>query len=84
VAGLPISGDALPIATPGSDERFGVGAVAQFSQVTSDRLSKLAELVDQGALKVNIDRTFPLEQASTALLYLEKESPIGKVVLKIV
>jgi NADPH:quinone reductase-like Zn-dependent oxidoreductase len=44
----------------------------------------LAELVDEGALKVNIDRTFPLEQAARALLYLEEESPRGTVVLTIV
>jgi NADPH:quinone reductase-like Zn-dependent oxidoreductase len=44
----------------------------------------LAELVDHDALKVNIDRTFPLEQAAQALLYLEKRSPRGKVVLTVV
>jgi NADPH:quinone reductase-like Zn-dependent oxidoreductase len=50
----------------------------------TERLKKLAELVDQGALKVHVDKTFPLEQASSALLHLEKGSPRGKVVLKIV
>jgi NADPH:quinone reductase-like Zn-dependent oxidoreductase len=64
-------------------QEFGVEAFAQFTQVTTERLTKLAELVDQGALKVHVDKTFPLSQVSAALLYLEKQSPRGKVVLKI-
>jgi alcohol dehydrogenase len=64
-------------------QEFGVEAFAQFTQVTTERLTKLAELVDQGALKVHVDKTFPLSQVSAALLYLQKQSPRGKVVLKI-
>jgi alcohol dehydrogenase len=65
-------------------EEFGVEASKLFARPTTERLTRLAKLVDQDALKVNIDRTFPLEQAAQALLYLEKESPRGKVVLAIV
>jgi len=54
-----------------------------FTQITTQRLAYLAKLVDQGDVKVHIDKIFPLDQASAALLYLEKESPKGKVVLKI-
>jgi alcohol dehydrogenase len=64
-------------------QEFGVEAFAQFTQVTTERLAKLAGLVDQGALKVHVDKTFPLSQVSAARLYLEKQSPRGKVVLKI-
>jgi alcohol dehydrogenase len=63
---------------------FEVEASMVFARPTTQRLQRLAALVDQGALKVNIDRTFPLEQAAQALLYLQKESPRGKVVLAMV
>jgi alcohol dehydrogenase len=62
-------------------DKYGVEALHQFTKVTTDRLRKLAELVDQGALKVNIDKTFPLEQAGEALQELETHSPRGKVVV---
>jgi NADPH:quinone reductase-like Zn-dependent oxidoreductase len=52
--------------------------------VTTERLTKVAELVDDGALKVHVDKIFPLEQASAALQHLENQSPKGKVVLKLV
>ena len=65
-------------------DEFGVQASMLSTQVTTERLTKLADLVDQGALYVHIDTTFPLERASAALQYLEKDSPRGKVVLKIV
>jgi NADPH:quinone reductase-like Zn-dependent oxidoreductase len=52
--------------------------------VTTEYLTELAEMVDKGALKVHVDKTFPLEQAGAALDHLERESLRGKVVLKIV
>jgi alcohol dehydrogenase len=65
-------------------KEFGVEAFALFTQVTTERLKKLAELVDNGALKVHVDKIFPLSQASEALLQLEKQPPKGKFVLKLV
>jgi NADPH:quinone reductase-like Zn-dependent oxidoreductase len=65
-------------------KEFGVEALSQFTQVTAERLRKLAKLVDNGALKVHVDKTFPLEQVSAALQHLENQSPKGKVVLKLV
>ena len=62
---------------------FGVEASVLFTQVTTERLRKLAELVDRGAVKVHIDKIFPLERAAEALLYIENESPRGKVVLNV-
>jgi NADPH:quinone reductase-like Zn-dependent oxidoreductase len=55
-------------------KEYGVESVVQFTQVTTDRLAKLAKLVDEGAVKVHVDRTFPLEQAAEALALLERES----------
>ncbi len=64
-------------------ERYGVKAIRQYTEVTSERLSKLAELVDQGVIKVHVEKTFPLEQAGEALAYQQKGHPRGKVVLEI-
>lgn len=63
-------------------EQYGVKAIGQLTQVNSERLSKLAELVDQRVIKVNVGKTFPLEQAGEALVYLQSGHPQGKVVLK--
>ena len=63
---------------------FWLEALALSKQVTSRRLDKLAELVDEGALKVRVNNTFSLDQAGAVLHYLETERPGGKVVLKMV
>jgi alcohol dehydrogenase len=64
-------------------KRFGVEAFWEFTQVTTDRLAELTRLVNLGALKVRVERTFPLERAAAALAALEKESPRGKVVVEV-
>ena len=46
-------------------------------------LKKCADLFDNGNLKIKIDKTFPLEDASKAHEYLENQTTIGKVVLEI-
>lgn len=60
-----------------------VRAIAQQTRTTTERLTKLAELVDSGALKVNIDKVFPLEQAGEALSYLQSGRHRGKVVIQV-
>ena len=64
-------------------EQFGVKAVFQFTQVNRERLSKLAEWVDQNKVKVNIEKAFPLDEAGKALDYLRDIHLRGKVVLAI-
>lgn len=64
-------------------ERYGVNAIGQMTQVTSERLSKVAELVDKRVIKIHVDKTFSLEQAAEALAYQQSGHPRGKVVLKI-
>jgi NADPH:quinone reductase-like Zn-dependent oxidoreductase len=61
----------------------GVEASFLMTQVSAERLAKLAKLVDQGALKVRVGETFPLSEASAALLHQEKNPPRGKIVLAI-
>lgn len=64
-------------------EQFGVKAVFQFTQVNRDRLTKLAQWVDQNNIRVNVDKTFPLEEAGKALDYQKDVHPRGKVILAI-
>jgi alcohol dehydrogenase len=62
-------------------DQFGVKAVYQFTQVNKERLTRLAEWVDQNNIRVNVERTFPLDEARTALDYQRDVHPRGKIVL---
>jgi alcohol dehydrogenase len=64
-------------------EKFGVRAIFVFSQVSRERLTKLAQWVDQNNIHVNVDKTFPLEDAAEALDHQRVAHPRGKVVLAI-
>jgi NADPH:quinone reductase-like Zn-dependent oxidoreductase len=64
-------------------EQFGVKAIFQFTQVNREQLTKLAQWVDQNNIRVNVDRTFPLEEAGKALDYQKDVHLRGKVVLAI-
>lgn len=61
--------------------QFGVKAVFLFSQVNNERLTKLAQWVDQNNIKVNIDKKFSLDEAGKALDYVKDIHPRGKIVL---
>jgi NADPH:quinone reductase-like Zn-dependent oxidoreductase len=63
--------------------KFGVRALHQSTDITKPRLIELAKLVEDGALKINIDKIFPLAEAASALTYLETGHPKGKVIVKI-
>jgi len=59
----------------------GVRMIAQFTQPTTERLTKLAGFVDSGVVTPNVERTFPLDQAAAAYRYFENDNPRGKVVV---
>ncbi len=61
----------------------GINYVQQSSKATPERLAKVTELVDDGKLKVNIDKVFPLDQAGEALECLKTGHPRGKVVIQV-
>jgi NADPH:quinone reductase-like Zn-dependent oxidoreductase len=63
--------------------QFGVRAVGQWTRVTTAHLLRLAELAEQGVLRVNIDRIFSLNEATEALVYQREGHPRGKIVIKI-
>jgi alcohol dehydrogenase len=60
-----------------------VKAVFLFTQVNRQRLTKLAEWVDQNNIRVNVDKTFSLDEAGKALDYQKDVHPRGKVVLTV-
>ena len=64
-------------------DRFGVKAIFQFTQVNRERLTKLAQWVDQNNIRVNIDRTFTLDETGKALDFQRDVHPRGKVVLEV-
>src|SRR5918994_2910702 len=63
--------------------QYGIKAVFLFSQVNRQRLAKLAQWVDQNNIKVNVEKTFSLDEASKALDYQKDVHPRGKVVLTV-
>ena len=52
-------------------------------QANGAQLKEIAEMVNQGRLKVHVDRVFPASQALEALSYSESGQSKGKVVLDI-
>jgi alcohol dehydrogenase len=65
------------------DEKYKVEASLQGSRSTPERLNAVCELFDKGAIKVKIDREYPLAQAAEALEQLKTGSHRGKIILKI-
>jgi NADPH:quinone reductase-like Zn-dependent oxidoreductase len=63
--------------------QYGVKALFQFTQVNRQRLTSLAQWVDENNIKVNIDKTFSLDEAAKALDYQKDVHPRGKVVLTV-
>ncbi len=63
--------------------RYGVKALVQFTQANRQLLTKLAEWVDQNIIKVNIAKTFSIDEAADALDYQRDIHPRGKVVITV-
>jgi NADPH:quinone reductase-like Zn-dependent oxidoreductase len=61
----------------------GVTAISQFTQPTTERLTKLASLVDDGVVTPRVDRVFPLNRVAEAFVYRETGKARGKVVVSV-
>jgi alcohol dehydrogenase len=61
--------------------QYGIKAIFQFTQADRERLTKLAQWVDQNNIRVNVERTFLLDEAGKALDYQKDVHPRGKVIL---
>lgn len=60
-----------------------VTAILQGTKTTTESLTRLAELVEHGAIKVHVDKTFLLKQTQEAFTEQENGGIKGKVVVKI-
>jgi NADPH:quinone reductase-like Zn-dependent oxidoreductase len=63
-------------------QQHGVTAIGQMTHANTDVLRRLAQLVDSGAIKIHVDKVFPLEKAKEAFQLLEEGHARGKVVLE--
>ncbi|MGO8695452.1 MAG: NADP-dependent oxidoreductase [Rectinemataceae bacterium] len=61
----------------------GVTAIGQGTQVNTERLKRLSDLVARGAIKPQVDRVFPLEKAREAFVAREAGKVRGKIVLEV-
>jgi alcohol dehydrogenase len=63
--------------------QYSAKAILAHSPANRERLTKLAQWVDQNNIRVNVDSTFLLDEAGQALDYQKDVHPRGKVVLTI-
>lgn len=68
---------------PDLAKQYSVQAVGQVTNTSTKNLTRLAELVDDGVIKPQIDKVFPLSDSREAFEYAETGHPKGKVVIKI-
>jgi len=61
--------------------RSGVSYRYLFMHPSGTDLAELAELIEQGKLKVIVDKAYPFANISGAILYVESERAKGKVVV---
>jgi NADPH:quinone reductase-like Zn-dependent oxidoreductase len=64
-------------------EKRGIKSVGFGAYPRADLLTKVADLIDAGKLKVFVNRTFPLDQAQAAMDYRYMTKDPGKVVLTV-
>ena len=57
--------------------RYGVKALFQFTQVNRERLTKLAQWVDQNNISVNVEKTFLLDEAGKAVRASKRQSRLN-------
>lgn len=61
----------------------GVTAIAQMTQVSSDKLNQLRQLAEAGTVKPNVGKVFSLDEIQEAFTARESGTVAGKVVLAI-
>ena len=64
-------------------KEHGVVAIPQMTQVSAEQLTRLAQLVNSGEVKPQVDKVFTLNQVKEAFDYFEQQNPRGKVVVTI-
>jgi alcohol dehydrogenase len=64
-------------------KELGITAITQETKTTSDKLKRIADLVDKGLIKAEVDKVFGLGEVKEAFMYFETGHPQGKVVLRV-
>lgn len=64
-------------------EQFGVTARSQMTKANTAQLNRVAELVDSGKLKVQVEKIFSFTEGKEAFTYFETQHPRGKVVINV-
>ena len=64
-------------------KKYKIMALLQSTKVNNSHLKRLTQLVEEGKIKVNLDKTFPLDEIKEAFIYQKENHPQGKVVIKI-
>jgi len=66
---------------PAAASEQGIEATWFLVESNLDQLTELAKLADGGALRVSVERTYPLSDAKEAFAHLMKQGGTGKIVL---
>lgn len=64
-------------------EQYGITVIGQNTQTDRKNLTRLAQLVDEGVIKPEVDKVFSLDQTTEAFEYAENSHPRGKVVIQV-
>jgi NADPH:quinone reductase-like Zn-dependent oxidoreductase len=64
-------------------KRFGVRALRYTVEADGGELSDIVGLVASGRVKPHVQRTYPLQEASTALAAVERGGTVGKIILTV-
>lgn len=83
---LKAGGIAISLTGPADEalaEKLGVTTISQFTQVTSEVLSTLAVMIDEGKVKPRVGTIYSLEDAAKAFEERETGSVTGKLVISI-
>lgn len=79
--GIIVSMNGQPL--PEFAKERGVTSIGQATDINPEKLMKLKQFVEEGKIKPQIDRVFPLEKTRDAFSYLEAGKSRGKIVIKI-
>lgn len=73
------------VGQPGEDlaKQYGVVAIGQSTDGTTEKLNKLRGFIEKGGVKPIVDKVFPLDEARAAFIHQEQNHPRGKVVVKV-
>ncbi len=70
-----------PPDTSGLADKLGVRSELFFMWASGAQLAQIAQLVEQGVIQPQIDRTYPLDQAQEAFDYSQSGQAKGKIVI---